>query len=204
MRSDTERNRRQLITAAARIFASSDEPVNMSEIARAAEVSPATAYRQFASVEEILDTFRYEIGCQLRDFSNKQTTHGITKLETVSRHWISLVAEHGSAMASRRSHRGYLDRLRAGTEYLIPQADAIREPLRETLDELGLTDIGDEAVFLWNVLFDPREILDLINTVGLTEKQVGTQLVAALRGALIGWTETRPRKARQRKRTSKE
>ncbi|GAA4623569.1 TetR family transcriptional regulator [Actinoallomurus vinaceus] len=191
MRSDTERNRRQLIRAAAELFASSPGPVKMSDIAKAAEVSTATAYRQFASMEEILDAFRLDVGRKLQDFSKEQTTHGMAKVEAVSRHWVSLVLEHGGAMVGQRSRRGYLDRLWDGTEYLIPQADAVRGPLSETAQELGLPDLGDESVFLWNLLFDPREILDLVNTVGLTEQEVGTQLVSALRGALIGWAETR-------------
>jgi hypothetical protein len=44
-------------------------------------------------------------------------------------------------------------------------------------------------LFLWNILFDPREILDLINTVGLTKQQASERLVAALCGALKGWDE---------------
>lgn len=191
LRSDTERNRRSLIQAAARLFEDSSDPVNMSDIAKQAQVSPATAYRQFASVEEILSAFRFEVGCKLRDFSHEQTTSGLERVEAVSRHWVSLVLENGAAMVPMRSRRGYLERLREGTDYLMPQAEALSDPLREATKELGLPDLGDEALFLWNLLFDPREILDLVNTVGLTEDQVGTQLMSALRGVLAGWAETR-------------
>ncbi|WP_336853470.1 helix-turn-helix domain-containing protein [Sinomonas albida] len=40
--------------------------VSMSDIAREAEISPATAYRHFASVEEVLVAYRYGIGERLR------------------------------------------------------------------------------------------------------------------------------------------
>jgi hypothetical protein len=86
-----------------------------------------------------------------------------------------------------RSHRGYLERLREGTGYLTPQAEALAEPLRQTAEDLGLGDLGDEALYLWNALFDPRDILDLIKS-GRTEDEAATRLVAALRGALIGWS----------------
>jgi hypothetical protein len=72
--------------------------------------------------------------------------------------------------------------------HLTPQAEALTEPLRQTTEELGLPDLGDEALYLWNALFDPRDILDLIKS-GRTEDEAATRLVTALRGALIGWAE---------------
>ncbi|MCX5240256.1 TetR/AcrR family transcriptional regulator [Streptomyces prunicolor] len=187
MRSDTERNRKYLIKAAALLFENSPTPVSLAEIAKQAEVSTATAYRHFSSVEDILHAFRAQVGSELRDFSAQQTTRGVARLETVSRYWVSLVIEHGGAMAQMRSHRGYLERLRENTGYLTPQAEALAEPLRQTTEELGLVDLGDEALFLWNALFDPRDILDLIKS-GHTEDEAATRLVGALRGALIGWS----------------
>jgi hypothetical protein len=67
----------------------------------------------------------------------------------------------------------------------------LQRPLEEACAELGLSPLGDEAMFLWNILFDPREILDLINTVGLNKQQATARLVSALRGALIGWDENK-------------
>ncbi|MEV7425818.1 helix-turn-helix domain-containing protein [Streptomyces sp. NPDC091212] len=166
MRSDTERNRRHLIKAAALLFENSPTPVSLAEIARHAEVSTATAYRHFSSVEEILHAFRAQVGSELRDFSARQTTRGMARLEAVSRCWVSLVLEHGGAVAQMRSHRGYLERLREASNYLTPQA---------------------EALYPWNALFDPRDILDLIKS-GRTEEEAATRLVAALRGALISWS----------------
>ncbi|WP_329072031.1 TetR/AcrR family transcriptional regulator [Streptomyces sp. NBC_01429] len=187
MRSDTERNRRHLIKAAALLFENSPTPVSLAEIARHAEVSTAPAYRHFSSVEEILHAFRAQVGSEMRDFSARQTTRGMARLEAVSRCWVSLVLEHGGAVAQMRSHRGYLERLREATNYLTPQAEALAEPLRQTAEELGLGDLGDEALYPWNALFDPRDILDLIKS-GRTEEEAATRLVAALRGALISWS----------------
>ncbi|MFI6406212.1 TetR/AcrR family transcriptional regulator [Streptomyces sp. NPDC050548] len=135
LRSDTQRNRRQLIKAAAELFENSPTPVSLTEIARRAEVSTATAYRHFSSVEDVLHALRAQVGSELRDFSAQQTTRGMQRLEAVSRHWVSLVLEHGGAMAQMRSHRGYLERLRENTGYLTPQADALTEPLRQTTED---------------------------------------------------------------------
>lgn len=195
MRSDTQRNRRQLIKAAGQLYASRRGPISMTDVAKQAEISTATAYRHFASVEEVLAEYRFGVGEKLRDFSIKQESSGLTLLEAVSRKWVELVVRHGGAMLYTRSGEGYLARLRQGTYYLTVQADALERPLREACEELGLEPLGDEAMFLWNILFDPREILDLINTVGLSKDQTTRRLVAALTGAMTGWSQDRKQAA---------
>jgi AcrR family transcriptional regulator len=191
MRSDTRRNRKHLIKAAGELYASAAGPVNMVDLAKHAEISTATAYRNFASVAEVLQAYRYEVGLHLRDFSFKQDLKGLELLDAVSRKWVSLVVKSGAAMVHTRSPEGYLARLRQGAEYLQVQADALERPLREATEELGLGDLGDEAMFLWNILFDPREIFDLINTMGLTKDRAAALLMSTLRGALTGWAEGR-------------
>jgi AcrR family transcriptional regulator len=195
MRSDTARNRRALIKAAGRLFARTTDPVTMSDIAREAQVSTATAYRQFDSVEELLSAFRHSVGLELRGYAATVTGSGYERLQAVSRHWVDLVVEHGRAMVGHRSPQGYLARLRAGVDYLTVQADALADPLAETIAELKLPALGDEALFLWNMLFDPREILDLVDTVGLSPSEAADRLTATLRGALAGWAEQGPAKA---------
>jgi AcrR family transcriptional regulator len=187
LRSDTERNRRQIIAATARLFAARTGQVNMSAIAKEAEVSPATVYRQFDSIAEILAAFRHDVGTKLLEFSKEQTETGLAGLDAISRRWISLVIEHGEAMVPMRSRRGYLNRLREKTEYLMPQAMALGEVLSQSCAELGIEDLGEQALFLWNTLFDPREILDLVQTAEMSEEEVGTRLLSGLHGLLRGW-----------------
>ncbi len=170
----------------------------MTDVAKHAEISTATAYRHFASVEDILAEYRFGVGEKLRDYSLKQQeVSGVELLAAVSRKWVDLVTRHGGAMLYTRSGEGYLARLRQGAYYLTVQADALERPLRESCEELGLEPLGDEALFLWNILFDPREILDLINTIGLTKDQASRRLVEALKGAMIGWSADRKRTAGQ-------
>ncbi len=187
MRADTDRNRRRLIASAAHLVARRGPGVRMAEIAERADVSSATAYRHFGSVDEILAEFRFGVGLRLREFSERQTAGGVALLEAVSLRWVALVVKHGDAMVHTRSEIGYLQRLRGGARYLTVQADALRRPIAEAARELGVPDPGDQGMFLWNILFDPREIFDLIATVGLTEEQVGHRLVAAFCGALQRW-----------------
>lgn len=187
MRSDTERNRRRLIRAAAYLVSRRGADVKMVDVAERAEVATATAYRHFSSVNEVLAEFRFDVGLQLRDFSQKQDTHGVELLAAVSREWVRLVVKHGGAMVATRSGEGYLARLRSGARYLTVQADALEGPIREAAADAGIPDPGDEGMFLWNILFDPREIFDLLKTVGLTEDVAAQRLVDAFMGALRGW-----------------
>jgi len=162
--------------------------VNMVDVAERAEVSTATAYRHFSSVDEVLAEYRFDVGLRLLEFSKKNESHGVALLSAVSREWIRLVVKHGGAMVVTRSGEGYLARLRSGARYLTVQADALKEPIAEAALELDIPNPGDEGLFLWNILFDPREIFDLLRTVGLSEDAASQRLVSAFTGALRGWT----------------
>lgn len=187
VRSDTERNRRRLIKAAAFLASRRGTSITMADIAERAELAAATAYRHFSSVEEILTEYRFDVGLQLLRFSQKAESHGLQLLEDVSAEWVRLVVKHGRAMVHTRSDQGYLARLRSGAHYLTVQADALARPIAEATGELGIPAPGDEGQFLWNILFDPREIFDLLDTVGLTEAEVARRLVSAYCGSLRGW-----------------
>ena len=159
----------------------------MVDVAERAEVATATAYRHFSSVDEILAEYRFDVGLRLLEFSQKCDSTGVALLTDVSREWVRLVVKHGGAMVHTRSDVGYLERLRSGARYLTVQADALQRPIAEAATELRLSDPGDEGMFLWNILFDPREVFDLLRTVGLSEERVAARLVGAFCGAIAGW-----------------
>ncbi len=187
MRSDTDRNRRRLVAAAGVVVARRGRHVKMADIAEEADVSAATGYRHFGSVDEVLAEFRYGVGRTLLEYSDACEEAGLGLLRAVSRRWVELVVAHGAAMIHTRSEIGYLERLRAGATYVTVQADALRRPIAEAAAELGVPDPAEHGIFLWNLLFDPREITDLITTVGLTEEQVSRRLVGAFCAAVAGW-----------------
>lgn len=189
MRSDTERNRKRLIKAAAYLVARRGSSVRMIDVAERAEVSVATAYRHFGSVDEVLAQFRFDVGNRLLAFSRKCEATGIDRLRLVCEFWVRLVVKHGGAMVHTRSDVGYLERLREGTPYLTVQADALLPSIADAATELGIADPGDEGLFLWNIMFDPREIFDLLRTVGLSEAQAAHRLFRAYCGALVAWVE---------------
>ena len=56
------------------------------------------------------------------------------------------------------------------------------------LDDIGLPDkMIEYALFLTNMMFDPREIQDLLQETDLSRPEVITRLTEAYGGALRGW-----------------
>nr|WP_255426731.1 TetR family transcriptional regulator [Pseudonocardia sp. C8] len=177
-----------MIDAAAYLAGRHGTAVKMTEVAERAEVAAATAYRHFGSVDEILAVYRFDVGLRLLTHSRRSDHHGLRLLEDVCAEWVRLVVEHGRAMVHTRSDEGYLARLRAGARHISVQAEAMERPIAEAAAELGIPEPGEEGLFLWNILFDPREIFDLLDTVGMSQAETTRRLVAAFCGSLRGWS----------------
>lgn len=192
MRSDTERNYRALLSVAEDLFAHAEGPVTLTQIAKEANVAPATAYRYFGSVDGLVKAFRIEVNRELMAFSDACAAEGTDLLAAVCHRWVELVDDHGHAMAQVRSRQGYLSRLRAESPDIASQADAMRRPLAEACRALGIPDPGDEAIHFWNALYDPRDILDLRATLGLPVDALAGRLFAVLCAALTAWTTSAP------------
>ncbi|WSQ14016.1 TetR/AcrR family transcriptional regulator [Streptomyces sp. NBC_01231] len=194
MRRDQQLNNAKLIQAAAELFERSEQPISLADIARQADVSVATAYRHFESADDALSAYRRDIGSKFREYSLKQRSLGLALLESVCGYWVDLVLAEGAALVHRRSSEGFLARYKADEPYLEGQAEALARPIRELVVILGVSELAgveDEADFLWNVLFDPREIFDLRDTIGLSPAQITHRLVSAFRGSLLGWATAR-------------
>ncbi|AMW13888.1 hypothetical protein A4E84_32955 [Streptomyces qaidamensis] len=67
LRRDAARNREQLLAAARRMFAEQGADVPLEEVARAAEVSRTTLYRNFATREELAATVFEDSVVQIED-----------------------------------------------------------------------------------------------------------------------------------------
>src|SRR4051794_24712124 len=102
LRVDMQRNRMLLVDAAGRLFGAG-RSASMSDVAAAAGISTATAYRHFASVDDILAAYRFEVGRELLEFSRCQAAEGLPLLEAVCSKWVHLVVQHGGSMIHTRS-----------------------------------------------------------------------------------------------------
>ena len=190
MRKDAECNRRRLIDAAEVVLLESPKSITVVSIAEAAGLSSATAYRYFPTLEDLLDTFLREIVIRLRDYSHECSGRGLKLYEDVVHEWIRLVGIHGRGMVQARSRRGYPTRLHEHDPVISAVRDAWERPVRAIMRLEGVAeDHFEYGVFLHNLLFDPREIIDLMAS-GMNEPEIKSRLILAYRGAIRGWART--------------
>jgi len=188
LRSDTRRNRRRLLEAVGELAREAPDELTMQAVASRAEIGPATAYRYFSSLDEVLAAYVFSVVQELNEFTATSTAQGRPLFNAVVDKWADLLAEHGPALVQLRSRRGYLERLHDGNEIIAAMRDAWADPVRGLLDDIGLPDeMLEYALFLNNMMFDPREVHDLLRQGNLSRREVITRLTEAYCGALRGW-----------------
>jgi len=165
--------------------------VTMQSIAARAGIGKATAYRYFSSLDELLAAYMVHSMDDLRTFSAKSSLSGAELFRAVMGRWVDLVLEHGNVMVQLRSRSGYLERLDHEDQVITASRAIWERPVGALLDESGLSrDLLRYALFLCNVLSDPREILDLHSNAGMSSAQIVTDVEAAFRGGLEGWSRS--------------
>ncbi|MGN9784910.1 TetR/AcrR family transcriptional regulator [Nonomuraea sp. ZG12] len=188
LRSDTRRNRRRLLKAVGELAREAPGQLTMQAVASRAEIGPATAYRYYSSMDDVLAAYVLSVVEELRDFSARSTAEGRPLFDSVVDKWVDLLAEHGPALVQLRSRQGYLERLNDGDAIITAVRDAWNEPVKGLLDDIGLpNEMIEYALFLCNMMFDPREIQDLLQVTDLSRREVITRLTEAYSGALRGW-----------------
>ncbi|MHA6622479.1 TetR/AcrR family transcriptional regulator [Pseudonocardia sp. DLS-67] len=188
LRSDTRRNRRRLLEALGQIAREAPDQLTMKDVANRAEIGPATAYRYYSTLDDVLAAYVLGVVEELRDFGAGSSAAGRPLFDAVVDRWIDLLAEHGPVMVQLRSRRGFLERLHDGNETIAMVREAWRRPVEGLLADLGLpAQMLEHALFLNNMMYDPREIHDLLQEAGMTRREVTTRLTEAYLGALRGW-----------------
>jgi len=178
-----------LLQAAGEILRTCPADVSMPMIARLANLSTATAYRYFPSLNDLLNDYLHGVIIRLRDYSHDSRVRGPALFEDVVGEWMRLLGLYGPAMVQLRSRTGLLARLRAEDAVIASVRDAWERPIRAVMRGEEIPEpYFEAALFLYNVLFDPREILDLIQS-GLASAEVRQRLVAAYKGALRAWAQ---------------
>jgi AcrR family transcriptional regulator len=187
VRKDAVRNRRRILKAAGELLRDNPQNATIPAIAERAEISAATVYRYFSSVDALLGAYLYEVVVQLRDYSHDCTRTGVALFEDVLAEWGRLLAIYGPGMILLRSHDGFLARLHNGDKNIQTVRDAWERPIRAVLRSKGIDDAHfDHALFLYNMMFDPREVLDLAKDLDSMSEAL-RKLTAAYFGALTGW-----------------
>jgi AcrR family transcriptional regulator len=188
LRSDTRRNRRRLLEAVGQIAREAPDQLTMKDVANRAEIGPATAYRYYSTMDDVLAAYVLGVVAELRDFSVSCGAAGRPLFDAVVDRWVDLLAEHGPAMVQLRSRRGFLERLHDGNETIVAVREAWSRPIEGLLADLGLpAKMLEHALFLNNMMYDPREIHDLLQETGMSRREVTARLTEAYLGALRGW-----------------
>jgi AcrR family transcriptional regulator len=180
-RADAQDNRRRLIDAVGRLLARQGA-LTLTEVAVEAGVSRATTYRNFSTPEAAIEAF---IDDFLTDFETAVAGIGSTcedpfeRLTVLCAAWGELVEERSHALIHVRSTEGFLARAHRGDPIIARIYRIVRAALDDVRAAGGLGDIDtDYAVFLWNLLLDPRELLDLAQHNGQSIRQATAQLTA--------------------------
>lgn len=190
MRSDTRRNIKRLVWSVGEVVRENPTSVTMNAIAAKAEIAPATAYRYFSSVELLVEAYTVEMVTELGDFGESSDETGSDLYRAVLAQWFELIVEHGRAMVHLRSRRGFLDRLHHEDALIAQVRRAWEHPVRELLAAEGIDASHYEmAMFLCNILTDPREMLDLAEHVDIDRDEAVTALCRTVVGAIRGWAQ---------------
>jgi AcrR family transcriptional regulator len=134
----------------------------LSDVAAAAGVSTATAYRHFESADQV--AFAFVAGflddVEQRMLSGSPGEEPSRRLHDLCRIWVETVLDWGPALAYLRSPEGFLTR-RARREPEVTRSLRHIEPALAALLPCGASpDDLAYAVAVWNALADPREVLE--------------------------------------------
>lgn len=201
MRSDTRRSIKRILEAAGEEMLSNPAQVTLQSIAARAGIGKATVYRHFSSLDDLWAAYMVNSMSDLADFSTDSELSGPELFRTVMTQWVELVLMNGRVMVQLRSRAGYLERLDRGDPVIATSLRIWERPIAELLADSGQTlELLRYALFLCNVLADPREISDLHSVEKLTAAKIAIDLESVLRGALVGWSHIDSTPLRQSKR----
>lgn len=186
-RSDAQRSRTVLVDAIGNLLDEGRVGFSIPELAGAAGVGVATAYRHFPTPQDAMQAFHRRAIEQLLEALGAidPTTDPVERFHRFCRTWVEQARQWGPAVRYIRSHKGFIERLAAGDTSIT----ALHDILAEVLDALvrqGKTALSDRtfAVLMWITIFDERVVYDLTVHQHWSADRVTAQLTRAAAGAL--------------------
>ncbi len=182
-RVDARDNRRRLLDATGELLATRSA-FSLTDLASSAGVSRATTYRNFTTTAEAITAFISEF---LGEFEEAVSENGqvTASIEELCAAWGVLVERRSAALVHVRSTEGFLARVRQddpviGRIYRLVRGALEQDPAGSRLASSDL----DYAVFLWNLLLDPRELIDLAEHNNLSVADATLRLTLEFRAWL--------------------
>jgi AcrR family transcriptional regulator len=176
-RIDSRDTRARLIAAAGELAQKTGlPPTRLADIAEAAGISTATAYRHFASAEEValahvlqlphlaIDRFT---SCE----KSVQESPAIKRFADWNDAWVHACIVFGPSAAALRSPEGFLARRRRGEPSIALVCEHVEPLLVDLLNAKHIASVV-EALIVWNAISDPREVLDMKNTLRWSRSRI--------------------------------
>ncbi|WP_162958825.1 TetR/AcrR family transcriptional regulator [Nocardia yunnanensis] len=186
-RSDAQRSRVLLVDAVQSLLRTGRIGFSIPELAAAAGVGVATAYRHFPTPQDALQAFHRRAIEQLVEAlaAVDAGADPVDRFHRCCHTWVEQAAQWGPAVRYIRSSKGFIERLAAGDESITALHDILTEILK-SLARQGRTPEPDltYAVLLWITIFDERVVYDLIEHRHWTTAEVTDHLTRAVAGAL--------------------
>jgi AcrR family transcriptional regulator len=170
LRSDSRLTRDRLVVAVGQWVAEHGQaPDRLADLAKWAGISVATAYRHFASIDDLIRAHVLRLPQSASERfarADRVDLTAVDRLHRWNRAWVRACLEFGSVAVHLRSADGFLRR-RADGEPAVTYVCQQVEPLLAALDvELTVT------LVVWNAVSDPREVLDLHHTLGWSDERI--------------------------------
>lgn len=178
-RSDGFRNRQRLLGAAGELLARGED-FSLAEVAEAAQLSNATAYRHFRSAADVTDAYVGGFWDAVEARADSVAAENFYGFSVV---WVESVLEWGPAVAYLRSRQGFLARRAAGDER-VGRLTALAEPRIEAELRRPSREELSYVLAVWNALADPREVLDQHETLGWSAPRITRNLYSAVRAVI--------------------
>jgi AcrR family transcriptional regulator len=181
-RRDSHETRRQLVDGVGSYAeAHGRPPIRLADVAEHVGVSTATAYRHFASLDDLANAHLARVperAAALFERVRRRHTEPAALFDAWNRAWVTSCLEHAATTVPLRSSLGFLQRRADGDPLVTYVCDQVA-PLLE-----GCGVPVDVGLAVWNVVSDPREVADLTRTLGWSPRRISrhvTHLTLAVR-----------------------
>lgn len=168
-RSDSRRTRQRIVDGIGSYAVTHGwPPARLADVAAHVGVSTATVYRYFGSLDDLVSAHLARLPEHAVELFRRRRPGAdpLRALHAWNRCWVEASLRFGSMAAPLRSPRGFLARRAEGDPLVVYVCDQVT-PL---LDACGLP--VDAALAVWNVVSDPREVVDLRETLGWSPERI--------------------------------